>query len=223
MRSSKCTVRSPKFKARSPTCPVRRAQSAQSNAHSPTCPSDASGRYAADGATLRLPGTAVFLAGDVHPQRPLMHEAADEGLIAARGALALLDDRPVRAAARRTPLGIVFTDPDICSVGAPFDQLDPQTFVVGTAEGSGNGRSRILHAESNLVRIYARRDDGLLLGASLLAEHGEHLAHQLAWAVQRGETVRSLLEMPYYHPAVEEMLQSALKDAARQIDTAPHS
>lgn len=182
---------------------------------------DAQGRFAADRGTLRVPGTSIFFAGDVHPERPLMHEAADEGLIAARGALALLEDRPIRPAARRTPLGIVFTDPDICSVGVPFDQLDPKSVVVGTAEGSGNGRSRILHAESNLVRVYARRDDGLLLGASMLAEHGEHLAHQLAWAIQRGETVRSLLEVPYYHPVVEEMLQSALKDAVRQIESAP--
>lgn len=183
---------------------------------------DAGGRFAADSATLRLPGTSIFLAGDVQPDRPLMHEAADEGLIAARGALAVLDDRPVPPATRRTPLGIVFTDPDIGSVGASFDRLDLQSTVIGSAEGAGNGRSRILHAESNLVRVYARRDDGRLLGASLLAEHGEHLAHQLAWAVQRGETVRSLLEMPYYHPAVEEMLQSALKDAVRRIESPPH-
>ena len=143
-------------------------------------------------------------------------------MIAARGALAVLEDRTIRPKARRTPLGIVFTDPDICSVGLPFDKLDPGSTVIGIAEGTGNGRSRILHAESSLVRVYARRDDGLLLGASLIAEHGEHLAHQIAWAVQRGETVRSLLEMPYYHPAVEEMLQSALKDAVRQIEDFRH-
>lgn len=183
---------------------------------------DVQGRFTADRATLRVPRTSVFLAGDVHPERPLMHEAVDEGLIAARGALAVLEGRPFRPAARRTPLGIVFTDPDICTVGLPFDQLDSRPFVVGTAEGSGNGRSRILHAESNLLRVYARRDDGLLLGAALLAEHGEHLAHQLAWAIQRGETVRGLLEVPYYHPVIEEMLQSALKDAARQIESVPH-
>ena len=132
-----------------------------------------------------------------------MHEAADEGSIAARGALALIEDHPVRRAARRTALGIIFTNPDIASVGVPLDRLNPQEIVIGTAEGSGNGRSRILHAESSVVRVYARRGDGLLLGASLLAVHGERLAHQLACAVQRGETVRSLLELPYYHPAVE--------------------
>lgn len=178
---------------------------------------ETNGRFSADRATLRLPGTSVFLAGDVHPDRPLMHEAADEGLIAARGALALVEGRPIQPAVRRTPLGIVFSDPDICSVGMPFDETDPASVVVGTAEGSGNGRSRILHAESSLLRIYVRRDDGLVLGASMLAVHGEHLAHQLAWAIQRGETVQSLLDLPYYHPSVEEMLQSALKDAARQI------
>lgn len=181
----------------------------------------AQGRFVADDSTLRLAGTSIFLAGDVHPDRPLMHEAADEGIIAARGALALLDGRSAPPARRRVPLGIVFTDPDICTVGVAFDRLAPKSTVIGSADGAGNGRSRILHAQSNLVRVYARRDDGLLLGASLLAEHGEHLAHQLAWAVQRGETVHSLLEMPYYHPVVEEMLQSALKDAVRQIESVP--
>lgn len=81
----------------------------------------------------------------------------------------------------------------------------------------------ILHADSSLLRICARRDDGLLLGASPLAVHGEHLAHQLAWAVQRGETVHSLLERPYYHPTVEEMMQSALKNAARQMRSSTSS
>jgi hypothetical protein len=33
---------------------------------------------------------------------------------------------------------------------------------------------------------------------------------------------RGLLKVPYYHPAVEEMLQSPLKDAARQIESVPH-
>lgn len=183
---------------------------------------DAQGRFAADQETLRLPGTSVFFAGDVHPDRPLMHEAADEGLIAARGALAVVQDRPAEPETRRIPLAIVFTDPDICSVGVPFDRLDLPSTVIGSAEGAGNGRSRILQAESSLLRVYARRADGLLLGASLIAAHGEHLAHQIAWAVQRGETVHGLLQMPYYHPAVEEMLQSALKDAVRQIDAVPH-
>lgn len=168
-------------------------------------------------ATLHAPDSSIFFAGDVHPDRPSMHEAADEGIIAARGALALIGAASDPPASRRTPLAIVFSDPDLAMVGAPYESLVERGVAVGSAEGSGNGRSRIFAAEDNLVRVYAARDTGRLLGASLMATHGEHLAHLLAWAVQRGETVAGLLQMPYYHPSVEEMVQSALKDAARQL------
>jgi dihydrolipoamide dehydrogenase len=178
---------------------------------------DGEGAPRIDCATLRAPDTSIFFAGDVHPDRALMHEAADEGVIAARGALALIGAASGPAAARRVPLSIVFSDPDLATVGEPYESLVEGRSVVGGAEGAGNGRSRILGAEDNLVRVYAERGSGRLLGASLMAAHGEHLAHLLAWAVQRGETVAGLLEMPYYHPSVEEMVQSALKDAARQL------
>ena len=111
----------------------------------------------------------------------------------------------------------MFSDPDIATVGQAYDTLDLDRTVIGSAEGAANGRSRVMGAEGNLVRIYADRGNGRLLGAGLLAARGEHLAHLLAWAIQRGETVESLLAMPYYHPSIEEMVQSALKDASRQL------
>lgn len=178
---------------------------------------DPTGRLPADPKTLRVGASQVFVAGDVLPERPLMHEALDEGVIAARGAEALLSGAGAAPPARRTPLQIVFSDPDLVAVGAPFGRIEAAGAVIGTAEGSGNGRSRILGSEDNLVRVYADGRTGTLLGASLMAEHGEHLAHLLAWAVQRRETVAGLLEMPFYHPTIEEMLQSALKDAASQL------
>lgn len=179
---------------------------------------DGKGQPKLDPLTLRAAGSAaIYLAGDVSPDRPLMHEAVDEGVIAARSALRFLD-RPAKPPQhRRAPISIVFSNPDIASVGLPFGQLDPDTAVIGVAEGAGNGRSRISHAERNLVRVYVDKKSRKLLGASLVATRGEHLAHQLAWAVQRADTVDELLEMPYYHPSIEEMLQSAFKDAARQL------
>ena len=65
--------------------------------------------------------------------------------------------------------------------------------------------------------MYADRKDGRLLGASMMMAGGEHIAHLLAWAIQRGETARSLLELPFYHPVVEEMLQTALQDIVRSL------
>ena len=190
-----------------------------------------------DAQTLRAGSSTIFLAGDVSNLRPLMHEASDEGSIAAqaaahalgvhdaRGASASRDGKDNRDGAadtpinRRTPLAIVFSDPDIATVGRTWPALDPGQTVVGDAQGNANGRSRVIGEEGNLVRIYVERASARVVGASLIASHGEHLAHLLAWAIQRGETVDGLLEMPYYHPSIEEMVQSALKVAARKLAT----
>lgn len=183
-------------------------------------PLDARGQPVLDAQTLRAGSSAVFLAGDVSAIRPLMHEAVDEGLIAARAAAQWLGGQPPGdLPARRTPLAIVFSDPDIATVGKAYDTLDLDRTVIGSAQGDANGRSRVMGAEDNLVRLYVDRSNGCLLGAGIFATRGEHLAHLLAWAIQRGETVESLLAMPYYHPSIEELVQSALKDASRQLAT----
>lgn len=195
----------------------RRPSLAALDLHQAGVPLDERGQPSLDPNTLRAGASHVFLAGDVSALRPLMHEATDEGHIAARAAAQLLDGRDVELPSRRTPMAIVFTDPDIAMVGQNYDTLDLEQTVIGTAEGTADGRSRIMGAEGNLVHLYVDRASSRLLGASLIATHGEHLAHLLAWSIQRGETVDDLLAMPYYHPSIEEMVQSALKDAARQL------
>lgn len=116
-------------------------------------------------------------------------------------------------------MSIVFSDPDIAEVGTRFDRL-PADAVIGTVTGQGSGRSKIMQAPHHVLRVYAERSTGHLLGASLLCAGGEHLAHQLAWAVQRGETVESMLELPYYHPTLEEMIDTALRDMRRSLRSA---
>lgn len=178
---------------------------------------DAKGQYRVDPTSLRIGSTSIFLAGDVNPDRPLQHEAQDEAVIAARHAVSLVTGVAPTPYRRRTPLSIVFSDPDIASVGAGFAQLERDAYVIGRAEGSANGRSRIMGAESNLLHLYVAKATGRILGAALVCQHGEHLAHLLSWAIQRDETVNSLLEMPFYHPSVEEMVQTALRDAAKHL------
>lgn len=178
---------------------------------------DAHGQPVLDTKTLRAGSSKVFLAGDVNGLRPLMHEAVDEGVIAARAAAQSIDGRNIEFPSRSTSLAIVFSDPDIAMVGQAYDSLDLEHTVIGSAQGGGNGRSRVIAAEDNLVHLYVDAASGRLLGACLFAVRGEHLAHLLAWAIQRGETVDSLLNLPYYHPSIEEMVQSALKDARRQL------
>lgn len=176
---------------------------------------DSRGAPPFDPATLQLGDWPVFIAGDANGQRALLHEAADEGAIAGYNAARGLR----RRYRRKVPLGIVFSSPDVVSVGARLGELDPQRTIIGSASGESNGRLRILGGEDSLLRVYADAASGRLLGAALLCSGGEHLAHLLAWAIQRGETAQSLLQMPFYHPVVEELLAGALQDIARRLPT----
>lgn len=155
----------------------------------------------------------VFIAGDVNGDRPLLHEAADEGHIAGMNALA--DE--VRCYKRRTPLSIVFTDPEVAVVGASAAHLAHPSFVVGSASFAHQGRARAGQRNAGRIALYADGTDGKLLGAELCAPAGEHLAHLLGLAVSQGLRVQDLLAMPIYHPVLEEGLRTALRDASRKL------
>ncbi|MFP4146146.1 MAG: dihydrolipoyl dehydrogenase [Halorhodospira sp.] len=174
---------------------------------------DANGQPALEPQTLRLGGLPIYLAGDVSGQRPLMHEAADEGRLAAYHALHPEETR----LERRTPLGIVFTTPNVARVGCSYDKLPSSGWVMGQFDFARQGRARLEDEARGRLHLYAEASSGRLLGAELAAPAGEHLAHLLAWSIQREATVDELLQMPYYHPTLEEGLRSALQSARKQL------
>ena len=171
-----------------------------------------------DPGTLRLGDSSIFVVGDAAPLHPLQHEAVDDGCIATRNVLALLSGSEPLRAARRTPLSIVFTDPDLAQVGIHHPELDDAATLVAEAGGDSNGRSKLLGEETNLVRLYVDRGSRRIVGASMCTTHGEHLAHLVAFAIGRELTVDELLAAPFYHPTIEELLQEALKQAICALD-----
>jgi len=172
-------------------------------------------------------GSPVFIAGDAGNFIPLLHEAADEGRIAGKNAARVALGEPVIAGLRRAPIGGVFTDLQICIVGSGFRSLQPGSFATGQVNFEDQGRARILLRNKGLLNVYAEMATGRFLGAEMLAPGGEHLAHLLAWALQSRMTVEQMLEMPYYHPVLEEGLRTALHDvsvklrAARRVGSEP--
>ncbi len=167
-----------------------------------------------DPETTQCGDKPIFLAGDANGQRPLLHEAGDEGRIGGENAARWPD---VSRHARRTPLAIVFCDPQIALVGRPFRELDPEAIAVGQAAFDDQGRARVMGQNRGLMRVYARQGDCTLLGAELFGPRVEHLAHLLGWAIQQELSVQAALRMPVYHPTVEEGLRSALRDLARSL------
>lgn len=166
-----------------------------------------------DAATQQVDGAPIFLAGDIDGVRPLLHEAADDGYLAGANAARFPDVQP---GPRRVPLSIVFTEPQIAHAGMYFRDL-PKDAVIGKVDFENQGRSRIMLQNRGKLRVYAESGSGRLLGAEMVGPAAEHIGHLLAWAVQAELTVGQLTQMPFYHPAIEEGVRTALRDAAKQV------
>ncbi len=176
---------------------------------------DNRGRIPYDPATMQIADLPVFIAGDADSDRPLLHEAIDEGRIAGFNAV---NDR-VECFRRRTPLAITFSEPDIVSVGRRYEELgDLADLVIGSSDFSGQSRARMNNSDQGVLRIYANRKDGLVLGAEMAIPAAEHVGHLFAFAIQKKATVYDLLRLPFYHPVIEEGVQTALRDLHNQIN-----
>jgi dihydrolipoamide dehydrogenase len=169
--------------------------------------------------TLQCEYSNIFIAGDASNEIPLLHEAADQGRIAGENAGRYPD---VRAGLRRTPLALVFTEPQVAAVGVNLEQLTMHfagRFGVGQVSFEDQGRSRIMLRNKGLLKVYAERGTDLFLGAEMFGPAAEHVGHLLAWAAQKRMTVSDMLDMPFYHPVIEEGLRTALRDLKHHLRT----
>ena len=160
-----------------------------------------------DEVTRRCGDSAVFIAGDAAGKwRPVLHEAARGGQIAGHVATG---GEPGRLNPR---FAIAFTEPNLVEVGMPFGEL-PEGARIGSAKVEDNGRAIVEANTDGLVRLYADAQ-GTLIGVSIVAPEGEHLGHLVALAIGQGMDAATFADQPWYHPTMEEMLQSAARDLA---------
>lgn len=170
-----------------------------------------------DSRTMQCGTSHVFIAGDANNELPLLAEAADHGKIAGDNAGRYPDVRP---GLRRTPLGIAFTEPNIATLGKSYRVLSADgrpKFAIGKVSFENQGRSRVMLQNKGMLRVYAEYGSCRFLGAEMIGPRCEHIAHLLAWAVQAHLTVPQMLEMPFYHPVIEEGVRTALRDLAAEL------
>jgi dihydrolipoamide dehydrogenase len=89
--------------------------------------------------------------------------------------------------------------------------------VIGCAPYDDQGRAKVMAEAEGMVRLYASRPDGRLTGAAMIGPGMDHIAHLLALAIMRGETATSLLELPFYHPTLEEGLKPGLRAICHEV------
>ncbi|MDV2440957.1 dihydrolipoyl dehydrogenase [Acinetobacter gerneri] len=158
----------------------------------------------------------IFIVGDAYTSTPLQHEAAIEGKLAVKNCLNYPKIENIKTL---TPLGIVFSSPEMAISGQNYAGLVKQgiEFVTGTVSYEKQGRAIVLGKNRGAVEVYVEKSTRRLLGAELLVESAEHMAHLLSWIISQQLSIDAILEMPFYHPTLEEGLRTALKHARRQL------
>ena len=161
--------------------------------------------------TTQIGDLPVFLAGDVNNELTLLHEAAKEGALA--GTNAALHPH-VSEEKRNIPISVVFSSPQVMQVGQTINLSSD--IVKGQVSFEDQGRSRVMLKNKGMLNIYFDRSSRVLKGAEMIGPDAEHIAHLLAWVMEKNVTLDELLNFPFYHPVVEEGLRTAIRNAAAQ-------
>lgn len=180
---------------------------------------DARGVPIADRLTMQTSVPHIFIAGDASNQLPLLHEASDQARIAGNNAGGYPEVTP---GLRRSLISVVFSDPQIAMVGSTYHELTQKfsacgCFDIGEISFENQGRSRVMLRNKGILRVYGEQGTGKFLGAEMMGPDAEHLAHLLAWAHQQQMTVDQMLDMPFYHPVIEEGLRTALRNLQSKL------
>ncbi|KGT48556.1 MULTISPECIES: dihydrolipoyl dehydrogenase [Acinetobacter] len=170
-----------------------------------------------DASTKQLGNYPIFIAGDAGHDHPIQHIAAHTGKHLVKNCLKFPEIKPIL---KLTPLAIVFSQPEMATIGKTYKQLKENRieFVTGSASYERQGRARVEAINIGAIELYIEKTTRKLVGAELFCAQAEHLAHLLAWIIGEELTVDQILEKPFYHPTLEEGLRTALKHARRQLD-----
>ena len=163
-----------------------------------------------DRASLRCSDGPIYIAGDADHDRPVLHEATRQGQVAGANAARL---SAVTSEPPGTALSIVFTDPEMATIGGTLADIG-EGAVTGSCRFDA-GRGLVEDRPAGLIRLYARRKDRVIAGGEMVGPAVEHLAHLVAVLAQQKVTVDEALKLPFYHPAYEENLKDCLRDLLR--------
>ncbi len=155
-----------------------------------------------------VPG--IWAIGDCIEGPMLAHKAEDEGvavaeLIAGQAGHVNYDAIP----------GVVYTWPEVASVGRTEDQLKAEgvAYKAGRFPFTANGRARAMGDTDGFVKILADARTDRLLGAHIIGPDAGTLIAELALAIEFGASAEDVARTCHAHPSLNE----AVKEAALAV------
>jgi len=154
-----------------------------------------------------VPG--IYAIGDCVPGPMLAHKAEEDGI----ACVEMLAGEAGHVDYGTVP-GIVYTDPEVASVGVTEEALKETgtDYVVGKFTFMANSRARAQGETDGAVKVLAS-PEGKILGAHICGAHGGDLIAELVLAMTKGATVSDVAAACHAHPAMAEAVKEACLDA----------
>ena len=151
---------------------------------------------------------SVYAIGDCIGGVQLAHTATAEG----RSAVAMMLGEEATIDMNTVP-SCIYTDPEIAVVGLTADEAKEQGIAVVSKKYpmSANGKTLIAGLDRGFVKIVAREDDHVIIGAHLLCGRASDLIGELAAAVSQGMTLEELGDIIHPHPSFVEAIMEAAR------------
>ena len=153
----------------------------------------------------------IYAIGDVIAGPMLAHKAEEDGvaaveLMAGLGGHVDYDLVP----------GIVYTDPEIATIGKNEEQLNEAgiAFNKGVFPLLANSRARTSGAEEGFVKILADAKTDRVLGVHIIGADAGTLIHEAAAVLAFGGAAEDIARLCHGHPTLNE----AVKEAALAVD-----
>ncbi|HXA79990.1 MAG TPA: NAD(P)/FAD-dependent oxidoreductase [Opitutaceae bacterium] len=162
----------------------------------------------------------IYAGGDVCGPHDIVHLAVAQGELAARHAFGAKGLRPPDDTLL---LNVVFTDPQLATIGRLESQLKENGTAYLTASYPFNhhGKSILMEANYGYVKVFAEPKRGRLLGAEIVGKDACELIHCFSTPLAMRATVFDLLRAPWYHPTLAEIITYPLEEIAEKV--APQS
>ncbi|TXG94372.1 MAG: dihydrolipoyl dehydrogenase [Rhodocyclaceae bacterium] len=151
-----------------------------------------------------IPG--LYAIGDAIPGPMLAHKAEDEGMAVAE----IMAGKHGHVNYGVIP-GVVYTTPEVASVGATEEQLKEQgrAYKVGKFPFMGNARAKAVFQAEGFVKLIADAATDRILGAHIIGPGAGDLIHEVCVAMEFGASAQDLALTCHAHPTYSEAVREA--------------
>ena len=153
----------------------------------------------------------IYAIGDTIGGPMLAHKAEEEGVVCVENMAGIPSELNYQAIP-----GVVYTDPEVASVGKTEEQLKEEhiPYSKGVFSFKANGRALALGSAEGFVKILAHEKTDDVLGVHILGPRASELISEAVTVVEYGGSAEDIARTVHAHPTLPEVV----KEAALAVD-----